>query len=105
MSQHDKCSSNILFPNADLAAFCLVCACSLLISATKPHQIAYRSVEANDLDPAAKLGLKLSADSWGDIFEAFPILCLSFLCHFNILSVRAKTKKKTERQPAERNLV
>eukprot|EP00752_Nemacystus_decipiens_P011549 g10255.t1 len=52
--------------------------------------IAYRSVQANNLDPTAKLALKLNADSWGDIFEAFPILCLSFLCHFNILSVHSQ---------------
>ncbi|CAN0279693.1 unnamed protein product, partial [Scytosiphon promiscuus] len=49
--------------------------------------IAYRSVQANEDDPSAKMELKLTADSWGDIFQAFPILCLSFLCHFNILSV------------------
>eukprot|EP00903_Cladosiphon_okamuranus_P022166 g20383.t3 len=52
--------------------------------------IAYRSVEANNMNPAARLQLKLNADSWGDIFEAFPILCLSFLCHFNILSVHSQ---------------
>ncbi|CAN0387418.1 unnamed protein product, partial [Hapterophycus canaliculatus] len=51
------------------------------------NQIAYRSVQANEEDPSAKLELKLTADSWGDIFQAFPIICLSFLCHFNILSV------------------
>ncbi|CAM9164895.1 unnamed protein product [Ectocarpus sp. 8 AP-2014] len=51
--------------------------------------IGYRSVEANQEDPTAKLGLKLNADSWGDIMEAFPIFCLSFQCHFNILSVHS----------------
>ncbi|CAN0254019.1 unnamed protein product, partial [Scytosiphon promiscuus] len=57
------------------------------LDATQSTHIAYRSVQANENDPSAKMELKLSADSWGDIFQAFPIICLSFLCHFNILSV------------------
>lgn len=54
-------------------------------------QIAYRSVEANELDPMASQALKLSADSWGDLMEAFPIVSLAFMGHFNMLSVRART--------------
>lgn len=64
--------------------------CVSILSYLFPKQIAYRSIQANNIDPAAKLALKLNADSWGDILEAFPILCLSFQCHFNILSVRNK---------------
>lgn len=62
-----------------------------LVLSKLADQIGYRSVQANQGDPTAKLELKLSADSWGDILEAFPIFCLSFLCHFNILSVREET--------------
>ncbi|CBJ28443.1 conserved unknown protein [Ectocarpus siliculosus] len=59
------------------------------LDSDQSNHIGYRSVEANQEDPTAKLGLKLNADSWGDIMEAFPIFCLSFQCHFNILSVHS----------------
>ncbi|CAM9315807.1 unnamed protein product [Ascophyllum nodosum] len=57
--------------------------------------ITYRSIEANDNNPEARLGLKLTADSWGDVFEAFPILSLAYMCHFNILSVHSQFVKPT----------
>lgn len=44
-------------------------------------------MEASKAEPTAKLALKLTADSWGDIMDAFPILALSFMAHFNMLSV------------------
>ncbi|CAN0347772.1 unnamed protein product [Pylaiella littoralis] len=56
---------------------------TIILTAT----IGYRSLHANQIAPDAKLEMKLNADSWGDIFDAAPILCLAFQCHFNILSV------------------
>lgn len=44
-------------------------------------------MQAAEANPSATKALKLSASSWDDIMDAFPILALAFMAHFNILSV------------------
>ncbi|CAM9250564.1 unnamed protein product, partial [Choristocarpus tenellus] len=59
------------------------------------NQIGYRSVEKNNQEPQARAEIKLVADNWGDVMEAFPILSLAYLCHFNMLSVQSQLVNPT----------
>ncbi|CAM9573705.1 unnamed protein product [Discosporangium mesarthrocarpum] len=51
--------------------------------------LGYRSVEYNNKNPGATMDLKLVADNWGDVMEAFPIMSLAYMCHLNMLSVHS----------------
>ncbi|EEY57742.1 sodium-coupled neutral amino acid transporter, putative [Phytophthora infestans T30-4] len=48
-----------------------------------------------DAQEESQIPIKLTPDSWADAVYAFPIISVSFLCHFNVLPVYRELHKPT----------
>ncbi|ETI47999.1 hypothetical protein F443_07878 [Phytophthora nicotianae P1569] len=48
-----------------------------------------------DIQEESGISIKLTPDSWADAAYAFPIISVSFLCHFNVLPVYRELHKPT----------
>ncbi|KAG2769413.1 hypothetical protein JG687_00003840 [Phytophthora cactorum] len=61
--------------------------------------ITVRAVDAtfshHDIQEEPQIPIKLTPDSWADAAYAFPIISVSFLCHFNVLPVYRELHKPT----------
>ncbi|KAL3671697.1 hypothetical protein V7S43_003606 [Phytophthora oleae] len=75
--------------------FSLVSVLVLAIAITVRAVATFSNRDIEDVEAEAPIPIKLVPDSWADAAYAFPIISVSFLCHFNVLPVYRELHKPT----------
>ncbi|POM65999.1 Sodium-coupled neutral amino acid transporter [Phytophthora palmivora] len=70
----------------------LVLAIAITIRAT---DVTFKQRDIQEVEAEPQIPIKLVPDSWADAAYAFPIISVSFLCHFNVLPVYRELHKPT----------
>ncbi|POM73302.1 Sodium-coupled neutral amino acid transporter [Phytophthora palmivora] len=70
----------------------LVLAIAITIRAT---DVTFKQRDIQEIEAEPQIPIKLVPDSWADAAYAFPIISVSFLCHFNVLPVYRELHKPT----------
>lgn len=60
--------------------------------------IGIRSVQSTETPEFSPSNMKFLPTSWHDVVYAFPIISVSFLCHFNVLPVYGELHQPTRRR-------
>ncbi|OWZ21478.1 Sodium-coupled neutral amino acid transporter [Phytophthora megakarya] len=76
--------------------FSLVSVLVLAIAITvRAVDVTFKQHDIQEVEAEPQIPIKLVPDSWADAAYAFPIISVSFLCHFNVLPVYRELHKPT----------
>ncbi|CAH0520012.1 unnamed protein product [Peronospora belbahrii] len=81
------------------SVFSLVSVFVLAFSITvRAVDVVFRRSDIMEVEIRNQIPIKMTPDSWVDAVYAFPIISVSFLCHFNVLPVYRELHKPTRQR-------